>query len=65
MFIPFLLILHFWSWPYSLRYAIQYVKEFKIHSVEAVSEVGPQSNVKIVTYRKRKTWSKGKAIKKT
>ena len=52
MFIPFLLILIFW--PYSLHYAIQYVDQFNIHSVETASEVSQKSSVKIVTYVKTK-----------
>ena len=39
------------------------MKEFKIHSVETVSEVSKRSNVKIVTYVIRKTLLKGKANK--
>ena len=39
------------------------MEKFKIHSVETVSEVSQKSKVKIVTYLKRKTRSKGK-IKK-
>ena len=45
MFIPFLLILLFWLWPSSVHYVIQYVKEFKTHSVETVSEVSQKSEV--------------------
>ena len=37
------------------------MKELKIHSVETESKVSPKSNVKIVTYVKPKTGSKGKA----
>ena len=39
------------------------MKEFKIHSVETVSEVRQKSNMKIVTYVKRD--HKVKRIKKT
>ena len=45
-FIPSLLIFLFWHWPCSLHCVIQCVKEFRIHSVEKVSEVSPKSNVK-------------------
>ena len=51
-FIPSLLILLFWIWPYSQYCVIQCKKEFKIHSVEIVSEVSQMSNVKTVTYVK-------------
>ena len=37
------------------------MEEFKIHSVETVSEVSQKSSVKIVTYVKRKMLTKGKA----
>ena len=37
------------------------MKEFKIHLVETVNEVSQKSSMKIVTYVKRKTLSKGKA----
>ena len=40
---------------------IQCVKEFKIHSVETLSEVSQKSSLKIVTDVKRKMRSKGKA----
>ena len=50
-FNPSLLILLFWSWQYSPYCVIQCLKQFKLHSVETVSEVT------------RKTWSKGKQIK--
>ena len=53
-FIPVLLILLFWHWPYSLNYVIQCLKEFKIQSVEPVIEVSPKTNLKIVTYVKQK-----------
>ena len=43
------------------RIASECVKEFKIHSVETVSDVSHLSNVKFVTNVKRKTCSKGKA----
>ena len=61
MFIQLLLILLSWPWPYSLQNVIQNVKEFKIHSVETVSEVSQQSSVNIVTYKKQNMWSKGRA----
>ena len=41
----FLLILLFWHCPYSLRWVIQWVKEFKNYSVETVSEVSHEKNV--------------------
>ena len=44
---------------FSLYFEIRAKK--RIHSVETVREVSQKSNVKIVTYVKRKTWSKGKA----
>ena len=37
-FIPFRIILIFGLWPYPKDYVIPYVKEFKIYSVETVSE---------------------------
>ena len=58
-FILSFLILLFSLWPYSLYCVIQSMRELKIHSVE--TEVSQKSNVKVVTYVKRKTWSKGKA----
>ena len=57
-----LLILLFWLWTYSLQCVIQSVKEFKIHTVETVSQESQKSNAKFVTYVKRKSWSKGKLI---
>ena len=54
VFISFLLILIFRFWRYSLHYVIQYVKEFKIHSVETKREVSQKSSVEIVTYVKQK-----------
>ena len=36
------------------------VKLLKIFSVERVSEVSQKTNVKLVIYVERKTWSKGK-----
>ena len=38
-FIPFLLILLFWLWLYSLHCLNQCVDKFKIQAVETVSEV--------------------------
>ena len=53
-----LLLRHSQYLPY---YVIEFVKEFKIHSVEAVRKVGQKSNVKFMTYVKPKTQSKNKA----
>ena len=64
IFIPFLLILLFWLWPYLLHYVIQCVQELKIHSIETVSEVSQNSSMKIVVYGKRKRDHKVKRIKK-
>ena len=50
-FIPFLLILIFWLWLYSLHYVTQWVNKFKIYSVESVSEESKKSNVEIVTWK--------------
>ena len=52
--IRFLLILIFRLWPYSPHYVIQYVEEFKNHSVETVSEISQKSNVEVVNLGKTK-----------
>ena len=49
------------TWRYSIHYKIQHLESFKIHSVEAASEVSQKLCVKIVTYVKQKTSSKGTA----
>ena len=51
-FIPALLISFFWHWQYSLHCVNQWVQEFKIHSVDTVSELSQKPNVKILTYVK-------------
>ena len=59
--IPYILILLFWLWPYLLNYVFHCLEEFKIHSVEKVSEVSQKSKVETVANVKRRTSSKGKA----
>ena len=51
-FIPSLLS---FDWQNSPHCVNECVKEFKIHSVETVSEVSRRSNVNIATYVKQKT----------
>ena len=56
-----IMILLFWHWTYSKHCVIQCVKEFRIHSVETLSEVSRKPNV---TYVKWKRDQKVKRIKK-
>ena len=50
---PISFYLIFWLWQYSQHWVIECVKRFKIYSVETVSEVSQNSNVKIVTDEKK------------
>ena len=63
-FIPFLLILLFWHWTYSLNYVIQCLKEFQLHSDETLSEVSQKSKLKTVIYVKQNGKRRVKRFKK-
>ena len=69
-FIPFLSILLFWFWPYSLHCVIECVKEIKTHSVKTVewgtSEVKRENRdlckTKNVIQRERELKKKGERL---
>ena len=51
-FNPSLLILFFWLWQHSLDCAIEWVKEFKIYSVETVTHETEKRDHKVKRIKK-------------